>query len=59
MEIFITLGLVGVFYVNPYTTATRTELYLYLKKEGIKKKYEFYEELLNKKIEDKEELKRA
>ncbi len=56
---FITLGLVGVFYVNPYTTATRTELYLYLKKEGIKKKYEFYEELLNKKIEDKEELKRA
>ena len=38
-------GLLMVLFLNPYKTATKTELYIVLRKEAILGKYEFYEEL--------------
>lgn len=40
-----TLGLLNIFYINPYKVATKVELYEILKKEGIKEKYDYYEKL--------------
>lgn len=40
-----TFGLLNIFYVNPYKIATNVELYEVLKKNAIKEKMEFYEEL--------------
>ena len=58
---FLTFGVLGILYVNPYTIATRTELYLFLKKEAVKNKYEYYEELVEKvsKKGNKKKLKEA
>ncbi|MEE0865274.1 MAG: DUF975 family protein [Clostridia bacterium] len=41
----LTFGLLNIFYVNPYKIATNVELYEVLKKDAIKNKYEYYEEL--------------
>jgi len=43
----LTSGLVGIFYVNPYNSATIAELYVVLKNNAIKEKYEYYEALNN------------
>ncbi len=51
----ITLGLIGILYVNPYTEATKTELYVHLRKQAIKKKYEYYENLIEEKVKAKKE----
>ena len=40
-----TLGLLNIFYVNPYIVATKTELYEVLKQDAIKNKIEYYEKL--------------
>ena len=50
----LTLGLVGILYVNPYTEATKTELYVHLRKQAIKKKYEYYEKLVEPKNLEKQ-----
>lgn len=42
-----TFGLLNILYVNPYKLATDVELYTSLKKEGIKNKFEYYEEFKN------------
>lgn len=47
----LTSGLVGIFYVNPYNSATIAELYVVLKKNVIEEKYEYYEALSNNIIE--------
>lgn len=51
----LTLGVVGLLWVNPYTELTRTELYLHLKRQAIKEKYEYYDLITNKKPEEKKE----
>ena len=43
----LTFGLLSVLYVNPYTLATSTELYVTLKNNAIKEKYEHFEILKN------------
>lgn len=43
----LTFGLLNILYVNPYKLATDVELYAVLKKDGIKNKFEYYEELKN------------
>lgn len=40
-----TFGLLNILYINPYKSATKAELYIVLKHQAIKKKYEYYEEL--------------
>ena len=40
-----TLGLLNIFYINPYKVATTVELYEILKKQIISQKSEYYEEL--------------
>ena len=45
----LTLGLLSIFYVNPYNAATIAELYTTLKTKAIDEKYEYYESL-NKEI---------
>ena len=40
-----TLGLLNIFYVNPYKVATKTELYEVLKENAIQNKFEYYEDL--------------
>lgn len=45
----LTLGLVAILYVNPYTEATRVELYAYLRNEAVKKKYVYSERLVEAK----------
>lgn len=44
-----TLGLLNIFYVNPYKIATNVELYEVLKNEAIENKFDYYEELKEKK----------
>ena len=41
----LTFGLLSIFWVNPYNAATIAELYITLRKQAIKEKYEYYEEL--------------
>lgn len=41
----LTLGLLSILWVNPYNTATITELYMTLRKQAINEKYQYYEEL--------------
>lgn len=41
----LTFGILSILYVNPYNSATFTELYTYLKNEAIKNKYKYYEKL--------------
>ena len=41
----LTFGILSLLYVNPYNSATFAELYITLKEETIKNKYEYYEEL--------------
>ncbi len=41
-------GIVSMFLLNPYRTATKTELYIMLRKQAINEKYEFYEDLNDK-----------
>lgn len=41
----LTFGILSLLYVNPYNSATFAELYITLKEEAIKNKYEYYEEL--------------
>ena len=41
----LTFGLLNIFYVNPYRTATVTELYVTLRKKAKEEKYEYFEEL--------------
>ncbi len=43
--------LVGIFFLNPYTAAAKTEVYMALRKEAIKNHYE-YSEILNDKYLD-------
>ena len=45
-----TFGLLNIFFVNPYKVATTTELYMVLRKKAITEKYEYYEELNDKKL---------
>lgn len=40
-----TIGLLNIFYINPYKVATTVELYEVLKKQIISQKSEYYEEL--------------
>ena len=40
-----TLGLLNIFYVNPYKVATKIELYNVLKEKSIKEKFEYFEKL--------------
>ena len=49
----LTLGLVAVLYVNPYKEATKVELYAYLRNEAVKKKYDYYEKLVEAKQQAK------
>ena len=49
----LTLGLAALFYVNPYTEATKAELYAKLRNEAVKKKYEYYEKLVEAKKQEK------
>ena len=46
----LTFGLLSVLYVNPYSLATNTELFVTLKEKAIKEKYENYEVLENKDV---------
>lgn len=41
----LSYGLLNILYVNPYNAATIAELYVELKNNAIKEKYEYYEEL--------------
>ena len=41
----LTFGILSILYVNPYNSATLTELYCTLKSKAIKEKYEYYEKL--------------
>ena len=41
----LTFGILSLLYVNPYNSATFAELYITLKNNAIKNKYEYYEEL--------------
>lgn len=41
----LTLGILGVLFVNPYYTSTMTELYISLRRECIENKISFFEEL--------------
>lgn len=41
----LTFGILGILYVNPYNAATIAELYLYLRKQAINEKYDYYEKL--------------
>ena len=43
----LTLGILSIFYVNPYNAATIAELYATLKTKAIDKKYKYYESLNN------------
>lgn len=43
----LTFGLLGILYVNPYSLATNTELYIVLKEKAIKEKYQYCEILEN------------
>ena len=43
----LTFGLLNILYVNPYKTATMTELYVALKKKAIEENYEYCESLSN------------
>lgn len=43
----LTLGLLSIFYVNPYNAATIAELYATLKEKAIDEKYQYYESLNN------------
>lgn len=49
----LTLGIIGILYVNPYNSATLAELYITLRSKAIKEKYEYYEELNDKEIKSK------
>lgn len=46
----LTIGLVGIFYVNPYMGATKTELYLALREKAIEDKIPGYENFNDKYI---------
>ena len=43
----LTLGVLSIFYVNPYNAATIAELYATLKTKAIDQKYKYYESLSN------------
>lgn len=43
----LTLGILSIFYVNPYNAATIAELYATLKTKAIDQKYKYYESLSN------------
>ena len=43
----LTLGILSIFYVNPYNAATIAELYATLKTKAIDQKYKYYESLNN------------
>ncbi len=49
----ITLGLAAIFYVNPYTETTKAELYVKLRNNAVKKKYLYYEKLVEAKQQEK------
>ena len=49
MASMLSLGLVAVFYVNPYTEATKVELYAKIRNEAVRKKYVYYERLVEAK----------
>ena len=53
-----TYGLLNILYVNPYKEATIAELYMILRKNAMKEKYQYYEELNDKTLEenDNEEI---
>lgn len=46
--VFIFTGVVRLAFLNPYMTASETELYIILRRKAIKEKYEFYEDLNDK-----------
>lgn len=46
----LTFGLLSVLYVNPYNAATNAELYMVLRNNAIKEKYEYYEQLNDKNL---------
>lgn len=46
----LTFGLLSILYINPYNVATITELYMVLRNEAIKEKYEYYESLNDKSL---------
>ena len=46
----LTYGLLSILYVNPYNSATITELYMVLRKQAIKEKYKYYEALNDTKL---------
>ena len=46
----LTFGLLSIFYVNPYNTATIAELYMFLRNQAINNKYEYYEALNDKSL---------
>lgn len=46
----LTYGLLSILYVNPYNAATIAELYIELRKNAIKEKYEYYEALNDKEL---------
>ena len=54
----VTLGVIAMLYVNPYTEATKAELYVTLRNEAVKKKYKYYEKLVKARTK-KEEIKEA
>lgn len=46
----VTFGLLKILYVNPYNAATNAELYMSLRNNAIKEKYQYYESLNDKKL---------
>lgn len=44
----MTFGLLSILYINPYNSATITELYMVLRKQAISEKYEYYENFNDK-----------
>lgn len=45
-----TFGLINILYANPYKSATFAELYMYLRKNAINDKYEYFEQLNDKSL---------
>ena len=44
----LSFGILSILYVNPYNSATMAELYMILRGQAIKEKYDYYEDLNDK-----------
>lgn len=55
---FLSFGLAGILFVNPYRIAAETELYIILRQQAIAEGYEYYEALCDDYLIQKPHLKR-